>query len=228
MTTTWRNGLQKRLKALEDEADVLEITRIVADEVQVDNTLTALDAFIAFLGLTQLTTPVNAVAATATTAYVNATNMTAGKLITINGKAYKFVAVVAVEGDVKIGASADATMLNLSRAINSSGGTPGDGNDYIAAIAHPTVGAALDSGTDTLTLTARTKGAAGNDLTLTTDEATFTLSGATLGSGAGVDGVDGTVGSAGDIRLDTGYLYVCSAANTVSGTNWVRTALTTF
>jgi hypothetical protein len=167
-------------------------------------------------------TPVNAVAGTATVTYTHGSQPTAAKVLTVNGKAYKFVAgPVAAEGDVLIGADEDATMLNLARAINRSGGTPD--TDYKVSAAHPTV-AATAPAAHVVALAARTAGAAGNALTLTTDETTFTLDDfATLATG-----VDGTAGAKGDIRFDTGAVYFCTAANTISGANWKKATLSTF
>ena len=119
--------------------------------------------------------------ATATVVYVDATAPTASKVLDINGVVYTFVAIVAAAGDVKIGAGADATMLNLSRCINKSGGTEGAGQDYMSAggVAHPAVTASVNAGTDTLTLTAISWGLGGNAITLTSPvpntEPTFTL-----------------------------------------------------
>jgi hypothetical protein len=265
-------------------------------------------------------------AATATVAYQNAVNVTGDKVITVNGKAYTFKAVLTpTEGEVLIGADSDASMTNLKNAIMHTG-TPG--TDYECAAAHPDVSAAIDTGTDTLTLTALVEGAAGNAMTLTTDEATFTLTDfATSATGqdaseveingktytfrtvltpvegevligpnadasmtnlknainhtgtpstdyecaaqhpdvaAGIDtggdevtllarvkgaagnaftlttndasltlddfattptGVDGTVGAQGDIVFDADAIYVCTAANTITGQNWKRALL---
>jgi len=124
--------------------------------------------------------------ATNTVLYEDGTAPTAAKVLNINGTVYTFVAIVAAAGDVKIEASADATMLNLSRCINKSGGTAGAGQDYMSAggIAHPTASASLNSGTDLLTLTALTAGVGGNALTLSSTEATFTLGGALFSGGS--------------------------------------------
>ena len=171
-------------------------------------------------------TPVNAVLATGgKLAYQDATLPTAGKIVTIPAPGqpadfvYKFVAAVADPGDVKIGASADATMLNLARAINKSGGTEGVGQDYLAfaGSAHPLVTAAHNAGGDEVTFTVLTRGEIGN-INITTDEASITV---TDPSG----GVDGTVGAKGDIRIDADAIYVCTAANTSTGQNWKRATL---
>jgi hypothetical protein len=77
-------------------------------------------------------------------------------------------------GDVKVG-TADATMLNLTRAINNSGGSPGVNGDYLAARsqAHTLVVAAHNAGGDLVTFTVQTIGVIGN-INITTDEATIT------------------------------------------------------
>lgn len=39
------------------------------------------------------------------------------------------------------------------------------------------------------------------------------------------NGVDGTVGAKGEILVDTGYIYICTAANTVADANWKKAAI---
>lgn len=126
------------------------------------------------------------VAASQTITYVGATNPTAGKTVTIDGLAYKFVATVADPGDVKIGAAADNTWTSFSQCINKSGGTEGAGQDYltIGGVAHPTVSSSINTTSDQVTLTARTAGAAGNLIFLSTTETTATLGGNLLAGGA--------------------------------------------
>ncbi len=125
-----------------------------------------------------------ALPATGTITYTD-TDATATKIVTLdsagNARVYTFRASgnVASNGDVEIVAgNADATMLNLVRAINNSGGTNGAGEDYLVASAHPTVSAALDAINNVVTITARLAGTAGNSIVFTTDEAEFTLNGA--------------------------------------------------
>jgi hypothetical protein len=80
-----------------------------------------------------------AIPATATLTSNN-TNVTANDTVTIAGKVYKFVTPVgSTEGNVLIGADADATLLNLIRAINHTG-TPN--TDYKCAAANARVTAA--------------------------------------------------------------------------------------
>jgi hypothetical protein len=219
MSKTWRNGLQGRLKDAEDRLDLIEDGNLTTDIVgDLTGHLTDPD----------FVTPVEGVAATATVVYADGTAPTATKKVTIGGVVYTFVAVVAAAGNVAIGASADAAFTNLSRAINKSGGTEGAGQDYMSAggIANPYVSSAVNTGTDTVTLTALLKGTAGNAITLTSDEATVTLSGVTLGAGAGVDGVNGTVGAKGDLRFDADFVYVCTAAAAITDSGkWKKAAL---
>lgn len=109
--------------------------------------------------------------------YQSGTNITDTKLILINTTTYTFVNVVAVAGDVKIGTDSDATMLNLSRCINKSGGTEGAGQDYMSAggVAHPQVTAVQTAGSDIVTLTQIVGSSAGNSYPFTSDETTFVL-----------------------------------------------------
>jgi len=154
--------------------------------------------------------------ATNTVVYVNITDMSATKVLNIQGVVYTFVAIVALPGDVKIAGTADGTMLNLSRAINKVGGTEGVGQDYmsVGGLAHPYVTASLNAGTDTLTLTSILPGVVGNGYALSTPppsaEPTFTLGGALFANGTNtmrltVNGVAynfvATVAVAGDVKI---------------------------
>jgi hypothetical protein len=79
----------------------------------------------------------------------NGVNVAAGFTVEIGSKAYQFIAsLTPVEGEVLIGADADASMTNLKNAINYTG-TPG--TDYSCAAAHPEVTAAFT--TPVLTVT---------------------------------------------------------------------------
>jgi hypothetical protein len=155
-------------------------------------------------------------------AYVNGTIPTATKTVTIpNGSGanvvYTFVAVVAVAGDVKIGADADATMLNLSRCINKNGGTEGAGQDYMSAggVSHPLVSVVHDGGANTETFTTLLKGARGN-VTISTTEASITPTSPTGGVGVAVAG-DVAIGT----DADTTMLNFSRAVNKSGGTEGV-------
>jgi len=82
------------------------------------------------------------------------------------------------------------------------------------------VGAAATAG-DTLTITAKATGTAGNvDISDTMDHGSF-ADGATKLAG----GTNGTLGTKGDMMRDDSFLYVCIADNSVTGTNWRRVSL---
>lgn len=83
------------------------------------------------------------------------------------------------------------------------------------------VGAADGIG-NTVVLTADVGGVIGNDIIIGTTlvYGTFT-DGAVKLSG----GVDGTVGSEGEPLIDSQYLYICAADNTINGKNWHRISL---
>ena len=101
-------------------------------------------------------------------------NVTADDTVTVNGKAYKFVAEPTDEGDVDIGASAAVTLDNLKLAINRTDPDNNDGVAYKCAAAHPTVAATTN--TDTVqTLEALTEGADGNSLTLAKSAVTLSV-----------------------------------------------------
>lgn len=108
----------------------------------------------------------------------NATNVTDGDTVTVNGQAYRFKDTMAAAYDVKIGASAAASLDNLKAAINATG-TPG--TEYFAGtLVHPTVEATTN--TDTVqTLSARTGGEDGNALTLAKSAVTLTVTAFTGG-----------------------------------------------
>lgn len=162
-----------------------------------------------------------AVAATDTVTSNN-TNVSDADTVTVNGKAYTFkTALTPAEGEILIGASADASLTNLANAINNSGGTPG--TDYQVAAVHPTVSAAAVASHATV-LSAKTAGAAGNALTLAKSAATLSLTGATFSGGSdAVASIDCTPGKAGQFAVYGGIVYVCLIDTTSSTTGaWKR------
>ena len=84
---------------------------------------------------------------------------------------------------------------------------------------------AVDGTGDVVELTADVAGVAGNDITLaeTCANGEFTA-GATELAG----GVDGTVGVAGTMRVDSSYVYIALADNTIADANWMRAAVASF
>jgi hypothetical protein len=81
------------------------------------------------------------------------------------------------------------------------------------------VDAAQGTGT-TVVLTADVAGVAANEIITGTAMANGSFGAAHL-----TGGVNGTLGNAGALMVDTSYLYVASAANLVSGKNWRRISL---
>lgn len=120
----------------------------------------------------------------------NNTNVTAGDTVVIGSKTYTFVATPAVEGDVNRGGSADASLLNLIRAINHSGTA---GTDYVAAAANTDVTAATSVTSHAFLVTAINNGTGSAVATTTPVGTTLSWGGTTLASG--------TVASAGQARL---------------------------
>lgn len=94
-----------------------------------------------------------------------------GSTVTIDGKDYTFQTTLTdVDGHVKIGASNTATMTNLYRAINGTGGTPG--TDYaLSTVAHESVTATNPTAT-TVVVKARRAGAAGNEIEVSATSST--------------------------------------------------------
>ncbi len=89
-----------------------------------------------------------------------------GARVTIGSTTYTYRDTLAVAYDVKIGASAEESLLNLVEAITYDGGAgTNEGTDYgTGTAAHPTVTAAEGAG-DTITVTALAIGVAGNAVT---------------------------------------------------------------
>lgn len=101
--------------------------------------------------------------------------------VTIGSVTYTWKAAPAAANEVDIGGSASVSIDNLIAAINLSG-TPG--TEYgTGTVIHPTVSAAAGAG-DTLVLTAKEAGAAGNDIATTETMTNGSFGAATLENGA--------------------------------------------
>lgn len=107
--------------------------------------------------------------------------VTAAATVTIGTKVYTFKAspLTGIEGQILIGANAAATLVNLVRAINNSGGV--NGTDYVVAASHPLVSAVSTSAT-VATLTRISTTAA---IPTTSTEATLTFGAATMAANVG-------------------------------------------
>lgn len=122
----------------------------------------------------------------------NAANATDGKIVTIGDVVYTLKSSLTAGGttpyEVKIGASADATLTNLAHAINGTGGTPG--TDYgVGTLANPYVTAGSVT-SHAITVTAREDSAAENAVATTTNEPTYSWGDTTLADGGEDDDVD--------------------------------------
>lgn len=113
--------------------------------------------------------------------------VTANDTVTIGANTYTFKAgPTTVANEVKIGADAAATLLNLKNAINLTGVS---GTDYGSlTVIHPTVTAGAITPT-TLVLFAKTAGTGGNALAFSKSAATLSVSAANLAGGAASTGV---------------------------------------
>jgi hypothetical protein len=110
------------------------------------------------------------------------TNVANNDTVVIGGKTYTFKSsLTPTEGEVLIGGSADASLLNLIRAINHTG-TPG--TDYSCAAANTQVSAASSVTSHAFQVTALVKGTPGNAIATTETSGHLSWGGATLASGA--------------------------------------------
>lgn len=143
------------------------------------------------------------------------TKPTADDTLTIGTTTYTFVATPADTGDVAIGAAVANSQANLVTAIN-------DGDTYNDANAFATIG---DFADDDAVLTAIEPGADGETVATTETFAAETnvFDGTTLGTTT--EGVDGTLGEAGDCYIDSSYLYFAIDDCTLGAGNWRRIAL---
>lgn len=106
-------------------------------------------------------------------------------------------------------AGVDCTAANAVTAI------------VVSVTANDTEGVgAADGAGDTVDLTADTKGTAANSIATTETMANGSFGNTTL-----TGGINGTVGTQWQTHVDTSYLYVCIAANTVAGANWRRVSV---
>jgi hypothetical protein len=116
-----------------------------------------------------------------------ATNVSDGDTVTVGASTYTFkTTLTPANGEVLIGADSTASLLNLARAINNSGGTPG--TDYQVAAANASASAGTIDGT-VLPLTALTAGTGGNSVALAETSAQLSVSGATLLGGRNAQSV---------------------------------------
>lgn len=118
------------------------------------------------------------------------TNVANNDTVVIGSKTYTFkTTLTPTEGEVLIGADADASLLNLIRAINHSG-TPD--TDYKCAAANTQVSAATAVTSHAFAVTALTAGSAGNAIA-TTETSSHLSWGASTLTGGGWTPATGTI-----------------------------------
>ncbi len=137
------------------------------------------------------------------------TNVTADEVVVIGTRTYRFKDTMAAAYDVKIGASAAATLDNLAAAINASG-TAGV-EYYTGTLAHPTVRATTNTDT-TQKVVSRTQGTTNNALATTTTASHLAWEDTTLGGGTGVS-VAGVAGQTVTVGTRT-YTFVSALSET--------------
>lgn len=120
----------------------------------------------------------NATATGYATLTSNGTNVSNNDTVTIGNKTYTFkTSLTPTEGEVLIGADADASLLNLIRAINHTG-TPD--TDYKCAAAHTQVSAASSVTAHAFLLTSLVTGLSANAYASTETAATLSFGAATF------------------------------------------------
>lgn len=115
---------------------------------------------------------------TLTSTNVNVSN---NDTVTIGTKVYTYkTSLTPTEGEVLIGGSADASLLNLINAINHTG-TPD--TDYKCAAQNADVSAATSVTAHAFAITARASGTAGNSIATTETAVTLSFTGSLLTGG---------------------------------------------
>lgn len=156
------------------------------------------------------TTPVNAVAANGIVTFTG--TPVANETLTIGTQVYTFKATRAVAGEVTINANNTTQGDNLVTAITAD---------------QPEVTAVNAAGA--VTITAATKGVAGNLIVLSEAATGTAVTGVTAGKLDG--GVDGTVGTKNQVLFDVvsgaGYIFVCIDNNGISDANWRKSQINT-
>lgn len=138
--------------------------------------------------------PAGLVEAVHASSFYTATSPIATDVVTINGKAYTFVAAPAADGEVDVGAATTVgtakSMANLAAAINRDILAAATTYDLDTVINDAVKAVITDvAATTILRIVAKTLDAAlGNAITLTSDDGTIVANNATLENG--VDGTD--------------------------------------
>ncbi len=138
-----------------------------------------------------------------------------GARVTIGSTTYTYRDTLAVAFDVKIGANAEASLLNLVRAITAGAG---EGTLYgTGTTAHPSVTAAEGAG-DTVDVTALAIGVAGNAVTSVEYSPGLSWGGATLTGGLDAVAHEVLVEATAEAEIDN--LVACANAGAGAGTKY--------
>lgn len=132
------------------------------------------------------------------------------------------------DGDVYVNGSAENFIINLEKAIKANG-TNGEGGDYyFTTPAARTDASVTAKNASTMTLTALTKGSAGDHTPLEAsgDHLSWANDATTLGDGT--PGVNGEVGATGKVFFTVNAVYFCTDGNkcvTSDSSGWRSAAL---
>lgn len=138
----------------------------------------------------------------------DATNVSDGETLTLGTQVYRFKDTMAAAYDVKIGASAAATLDNLKAAVNASG-TPG--TEYFAGtLVHPTIEATTNTDTTQL-FRALTGGSGGNSLAVSETSAHLTFGVGVTAMSGGFDDTTITVTTTDGSFTDTTLVTVTAS-----------------
>lgn len=145
------------------------------------------------------------------------TNVSNGETVTINGTVYTFkTTLTPTEGEVLIGLTADASLLNLIHAINHTGEPD---IEYSCAAANTYVRAATSVTAHAFAVTAKVSGTAGNAYTTTETSAHLSWGAATLATGADTITITGTVA---DATLTTPFTQITVPDFPTGNKRWSR------
>lgn len=151
-----------------------------------------------------------------TTLTSNNTNVENDAQVVIGNKTYTFkTALTPTEGEVLIGADADASLLNLIRAINHTG-TPD--TDYKCAAAHTQVSAAASVTAHAFVITSRLSGTAANSYATTDTSPTLSFTSTVMAGGGTWANCTGTINGTAYTNATTAALTATPTTTAMSGT----------
>jgi hypothetical protein len=127
-----------------------------------------------------------------------------GDTLTVGDQLFTFKPSGTSLGDIVVDGNSTAQAANIVTSIN---------RDLATVDATSILGVVY--------LAAATKGVTGNSLVLSKSCANITITGIGFLTG----GIDGTIGLLNEICADTNYIYISTAANTISDSNWEKSKI---